>query len=262
MTAQARRPGPALWSRAWGVWIALFLVIELTGVALTPDAVGTLSVHVWGEWFPEPWARGVFLLFWTVVGVHFANRGRHWYANGRAVAITGALAGLVALWHERRRLVGLGKLVSDVKLLLKLRAARERLREAGKMGKLKAVLWGLAGAVGAGAVAQVTGACPGLLSQASPILLAGVGGAIAYFAQRPLTKVGAKVAGLALLGGALGAAGTAAAQVIDQVCGGGFVKSIPTIAAAGAWMGFMLWLRPDKTPKADLGSVKPTAPKY
>lgn len=100
-----RRSG---WVWAWLVWLAAFLVIEIPAAILTPDAVGTLSVHVWGRWFPEPWARGVFLLFWTVVGIHFANRGRRWYADGRAVAITGALAGLVALWHELRRRFAVG----------------------------------------------------------------------------------------------------------------------------------------------------------
>lgn len=139
-------PAPRWWSRAWFVWIALFLVIELTGVALTPDAVGTLSVHVWGEWFPEPWARGVLLLFWLVVGVHFANRGRRWYADGRAVAITGALAGLVALWHawrERRQVVGLSGLTDKIVRALALRWLRGKVNDKeGALGKALKLLDG------------------------------------------------------------------------------------------------------------------------
>lgn len=254
MTAPTRRPGPALWSRAWGVWIALFLVIELTGVALTPDAVGTLSVHVWGEWFPEPWARAVFLLFWTVVGVHFANRGRYWYANGRAVAITGALAGLVALWHERRRLVGLGKLVSDVKLLRKLLKARARLREAGKMGKLKTVAFALVGAVVTGAVAQITGACPDLLSALPAISMAGIGSGITYLMRKPLQ--GAKTKALLMGAGAIVIGSFV--QQINSVCGAGFTDKIPSLAMAGAWIGLGLWLKAPHE-SSGLGSVTPPA---
>ena len=48
------------------------------------------------------------------------------------------------------------------------------------MGKLKAVIFGVAGAVITGVVAYVSKACPDLLSQAPALITASVGAGVAY----------------------------------------------------------------------------------
>lgn len=63
---------------------------------------------MWDRWAPDPVTRGVFLLFWTVVGIHFANRGSRWYSGGKAVSVTGAAVALVILRQELRKRLGKG----------------------------------------------------------------------------------------------------------------------------------------------------------
>jgi hypothetical protein len=150
--------------------------------------------------------------------------------------------------------VGLRSAIQDVKRLLLLRQAVQRLKEAAKMGKTKVVLFALAGAVLSGAVAQITGACPDLVSALPAIIMAGVGGGVTYLMRRPVNKPATK----ALLTGAVGVAFGAAVQQLDQVCGPGFVDKVPSLAMAGAWVGLGLWLRAPHE-SVGLGSVQPPA---
>jgi hypothetical protein len=145
------------------------------------------------------------------------------------------------------------RLIEDVKTLLKLRAARNRLREAAKVGKVKVVLFSLLGAVASGAVAQITGACPDLLSAAPAIAMAGVGGAVTYLMRKPLQSAGTK----ALLTGLGSVVFAGVVQQVNEVCGAGFVDKIPAIATAGAWVGLGLWLKaPHESPGATPPSIK------
>jgi hypothetical protein len=138
-------------------------------------------------------------------------------------------------------------LIEDVKHLLALKALRDRLKEAGKMGKLKVVAFALGGAVLSGIVAQVTGACPGLLATAPSIVTALVGGSVTYLMRRPLESPKGK----AILTAALSFGVAAALAQLDAACGEGFLQKLPALATAGAWVGLGLWLRaPHETPPA------------
>jgi hypothetical protein len=130
----------------------------------------------------------------------------------------------------------------DVRHLLLLRQVRNRLREASKMGKLgtvKTLAFGLVAAIVTGAVAQITGACPDIISSIPAIAMAGVGSVVTYLMRKPLTSPGTK----ALLTGAGSVALAAFVQQIDAVCGAGFVGKIPALLTAGLWVSLGLWLK-------------------
>ena len=98
------------------------------------------------------------------------------------------------------------------------------------MGKLKAVIFGVAGAVITSVVAQLSGACPDLLSQMPALITASIGAAAAYL----MPKAGGAKATLAGVAGAL-FAGTM--QQLTAICGASFVEQLPALIAAGVWLG-------------------------
>ncbi len=150
--------------------------------------------------------------------------------------------------------MGLRSAIRDVRRLLLLRQVIQRLKEAAKMGKLRVVGFALVGAVLSGALAQITGACPDLMSALPAIIMAGVGGGVTYLMRRPANRPATK----ALLTGAGSVVFGVVVQQVNQVCGPGFVDKIPSLAMAGAWVGLGLWLRaPHESP--GLGAVKPPA---
>lgn len=127
-------------------------------------------------------------------------------------------------------------LVDDVKRALLLKRLLSRIKEAREMGKLQAVLFGIVGAVATAVVAQVTAACPDLLSQAPAILTGSVGAAIAYLWPK---QSGAK----ATLAGATAALVAGLMQQLQAACGADFVHQLPTLATAGLWLGIGAWLQ-------------------
>jgi hypothetical protein len=245
------------WNGMWASILALFLVEELWAAWVKTG--GTFSER-WWDWLGirprRPWrlpriaAAGVFL---GVLLLHIVTGGAFWWSGGLAIigtAIPVVVVVLYALAREREDSVGL---VGDVKTLLKLRAARNRLREAAKVGKVKVVLFSLLGAVASGAVAQITGACPDLLSAAPAIAMAGVGGAVTFLMRKPLQSAGTK----ALLTGLGSVVFAGVVQQVNEVCGAGFVDKIPALAVAGAWVGLGLWLQaPHESPGATPPSIK------
>lgn len=137
---------------------------------------------------------------------------------------------------------------SDIGKLRQILAIRSQLQEAGKMGKLKAVGFALAGAIATGVMAQVTGACPGLIGAAPAIVTAALGGIMTYWMRKPLTSA----AGKATLAGCGAFALATVVEQVKQVCGGDFVQQLPTLAVAGLWVGVGLWL---KAPHEQPGNV-------
>ncbi len=226
------------WTRAWLLWLLAFLAVELP--AAIRKTGGTLSETVWSRWFPTKARRLVPCTFLLVLAVHFFDGGAHAWSGGLVVALSGAPVTFMVLWAERRSGVGL---IGDVKAVLRLKAARDRLREAGKMGKLKTVVFALAGAVLTAVVAQVTGACPSLLAEGPAIVMAGAGGLLSYWSRKPLTAAAGKAVATGVIAGAFAAAVAAVAAKVDVVCGAGFVDKLPSLAMAGVWVGLGLWLK-------------------
>jgi hypothetical protein len=246
MTTPARRP------YAWLLWLLAFLAVELP--AALRKTGGTLSEVSWFRWWPTKRLRAIPCAFLLLLTVHIFDGGQHWWSGGLAIVLTGTPVALSIVWAEweRRSKVSIW---SDVKLLLKLRAARERLREAAKMGKLKTVAFALVGAVVTGAMAQITGACPDLLSALPAISMAGIGSGITYLMRKPLQ--GAKTKALLMGAGAIVIGSFV--QQINSVCGAGFTDKIPSLAMAGAWIGLGLWLKAPHE-SSGLGSVNPNLP--
>lgn len=136
-------------------------------------------------------------------------------------------------------------LLGKVAFALRLNKALGRLEEAKKMGKLQTALYGLVTMVVTGVMQQFTAACPGIVGQASSILVAGLIAGAALWAARPRESAGAKalVVGLssALISGVL--------MKLDATCPG-IVQQLPSILTAGAMAGLALWLRsPKESPK-------------
>ncbi len=129
--------------------------------------------------------------------------------------------------------------LDNVRQLRLLLAVRSRFREASKMGKLKTVLFAVGAAVSTAVVAQITGACPELLSAAPTIITAVVGGIATYLMRKPLSNPGVKAAATGIGGFVV----ATLAQQLDLVCGVGFVKKLPALAMAGVWVGLGLWLK-------------------
>lgn len=235
---------------AWLLWLLAFLAVELP--AALRKTGGTLSEVSWLRWWPTKRLRAIPCAFLLLLTVHIFDGGQHWWSGGLAIVLTGTPVVLSIAWAELRR--SKVSIWSDVKLLLKLRAARERLREAAKMGKLKTVAFALVGAVVTGAVAQITGACPDLLSALPAISMAGIGSGITYLMRKPLQ--GAKTKALLMGAGAIVIGSFV--QQINSVCGDGFTDKIWSLATAGAWIGLGLWLKAPHE-SSGLGSVTPPA---
>lgn len=115
------------------------------------------------------------------------------------------------------------------------------------MGKYKILLFGLGAAVSSAVMAQVTGACPGLLANLPTILIATltatVGGLTTYLMRRPLQNAGGKALATGAITAAVAAFAATLVPQIEVVCGQGFVKHLPQLAVAGVWVGLGLWFR-------------------
>lgn len=235
------------WEATWLWFWATFLVYEVSA-AVAPEPLDTLSEFVW-LWFGIKPRRAVRLIripvvgqFMLVLGAHFVTGGSLWWTGGPAVIVTAIPVAVViahSVYERKGERMGLGSLVGDIRHLLVLKQVRDRLREAGKMGKLKVVAFALVGAAASGVVAQVTGACPGLVAALPGIITAIFGGTVTYLMRRPLQGAKTKAALTAAVGFGM-AAGIAQ---LDAACGEGFVHKIPALATAGAWVGIGLWLR-------------------
>lgn len=134
-------------------------------------------------------------------------------------------------------------LLDDVKHALTLRKVLGRLKEERMKGKVLTALYGLVGAIVTAIVAQVTGACPGLLSHGIEIACAGVGGGLALLVEK---RKAHQAAGIAVAAGLIL---TAIKAKLDVVCPG-LWSSLPTIATASLWVGVAAWLESSRAPKA------------
>lgn len=120
-----------------------------------------------------------------------------------------------------------------------LNAAWSRLEEAHVKGKLITTLLAIGGAALTAIMAKLTTACPDLLANVGPLLVASGGGAWAY------VKLKEKPAGSFFVG--VASAFVASGGVyLRQLCGPDFFTTLPTILTAGAWVGLMAWLRQPK----------------
>lgn len=90
----------ATYRRLWLLWIVAFLVIELTAVATTPQAAGTLSVTTWDVWFPNWWSMLILVAFLVTLILHFWFKGRRWWASGKAVAAMGLVPAAFIVWRN------------------------------------------------------------------------------------------------------------------------------------------------------------------
>lgn len=149
--------------------------------------------------------------------------------------------------------MGLRSLYEDLKHLRLLMATRDRLKEAAKMGHLKAVGFALAGAILTGVLGAWTGACPGLVASLPAIGVALIGSFVTIYMRKPLTAAAGKAAGTGVV--AFGIA--TAAEQLKLACGADFVAQFWTLALAGAWVGLGLWL---KAPHESPGPVYVTPP--
>jgi len=86
------------WTVFWLLWSAA-LVLDFVAAAVRKHR--TLSEHIWGRWFVEPWKRALFLLFWLECGIHFAFAGQGWFASGWAVAATASPVAALVIWREQ-----------------------------------------------------------------------------------------------------------------------------------------------------------------
>lgn len=140
--------------------------------------------------------------------------------------------------------MGLGSLIRNISNLRAALTALGKFKDAAKEHKLKVTLVAVGSAILTGVVASISGACPGLFSQTVPILTAASGGGIAYLMRRPTKWPGAKAwsTGFAVaIGGIL-------VEQLNTVCGGGFVKALPSLVTAGVCTGFFLWVRAPHEP--------------
>lgn len=97
------------WSALWLAWLALFLPIELRGLASKTHGA-TLSAHCWrwfcfheGAWTRPYWRtrRSVFVLFWTALTLHFVAGLPAWpYLVGPSVPFVVVI--LLSTWKERK----------------------------------------------------------------------------------------------------------------------------------------------------------------
>lgn len=115
-----------------------------------------------------------------------------------------------------------------------------------KLKALKVAAFSIIGLLITSLVAQLTAACPDLISSLGAILTATIGGGMTYLMRKPLTKAGGK----ALIFGVVGAAFAAGVNAVTSVCGADFVHQLPSLAMAGAWVALGLYLRSPKQPPA------------
>jgi hypothetical protein len=130
-------------------------------------------------------------------------------------------------------------ILDKIRQVLEARRVLNRLKEARMRGHLKTALLVLAATVSTAIVARVTSACPDLLSEWGTIVTAALGAGATYLVARP--KAGA--VGKSLLAGLGGAAVAAFLAQLQEVCGADFVKQLPALLTAGAWVGVGLWLK-------------------
>ncbi len=115
-----------------------------------------------------------------------------------------------------------------------------------KLKALKVAAFSIVGLLVTSIVAQVTAACPDLISSLGAIATAAIGGGAAYLMRKPLTKAGGK----ALILGVVSAAFAAGVNAVTSVCGADIIHQLPSLAMAGAWVALGLYLRSPQQPPA------------
>lgn len=137
--------------------------------------------------------------------------------------------------------MGLGKLVEEIRLALLARKVWGAVQEGAMRGHLKAVLVGLGGAAGAGALNAVFVACPGLKAGLYAAVVAAIAGTLMTYVTKPRENAGvwATIVGVLTTVGAL--LGTKVMAICPEV-----YEQLPGIAFAGAAAAVGLWLKAPK----------------